>query len=454
MAVEHTYRYLHESTYVAGEGLGLATAGGRVDNPYFFRGFVENADQVARALLVVAEVARTRYFDAGVASRMRDPVVTSNRSVLRIESFSACNGVYARFDLDNAGFECDQLDWGTTNVDVNEPLRAALTGIGAGDPLRMSVGSEALQVDTLDESIVEKKVPLPDRWLKGFAEVQIASSGMMQVADLGTAAARAALRDLPLQKTGNRTMWVAFSKSGARLTQRSDGTSPSLVGPQRLAALRRLLPFARRLDVFAEPTRNRQPTGGRAASVEAPRASAWVIELDSARMTLVISPELYRGFSGEGAVLEALAAADDHAVADVASRLVGQANLDPNTLCAETSATLPQVMDALRVLGAAGRVGHDVRADGFFHRDLPFDRSTLEAMQPRLRDASDLVSGGAVHHADDRCLVESEGTTYTVRVTPDGSTCTCVWFAKHRGERGPCKHVLAAQLAIVRAGHQ
>ena len=156
MATEHIYRYLEASHYRPGAGLGLATAGGREPHPFFFRGFVDHPDQVARGVLAVAEVARTRYFDTGAGERMRDPVVTSNRSVLRIEAFSACNGVYARLDLDDAGFDSEWIDWGTTNVDVNEPLRAAVTGVAAGDPLRLSVGSDELHVETLDGPVVER----------------------------------------------------------------------------------------------------------------------------------------------------------------------------------------------------------------------------------------------------------------------------------------------------------
>jgi len=33
--------------------------------------------------------------------------------------------------------------------------------------------------------------------------------------------------------------------------------------------------------------------------------------------------------------------------------------------------------------------------------------------------------------------------------SPD-DTCTCPWWGKHRGTRGPCKHVLAARLAAAR----
>jgi uncharacterized Zn finger protein len=44
------------------------------------------------------------------------------------------------------------------------------------------------------------------------------------------------------------------------------------------------------------------------------------------------------------------------------------------------------------------------------------------------------------------------------RVTfgPSGAgqdTCTCPWWGKHQGTRGPCKHVLAARIAASSRDH-
>lgn len=455
---EHTYRYLHESTYAPGDGVGLASAGGREANPFFFRGFVADASQTARGLLAVAEVSRTRYFDPGAAALARDPVVTCNGSVLRFEAFSSCNGVYARLDVDQCGFDAELLDWGTTNVDVNEPLRAALTGVLSGEPLRLSVGSESLGVETMDAAVIERRVPLPQRWLRGFAEVQIAMTVMDPVAELGTAGARATIRDLPSRSTGNAPIWLGFSAAGVRPTRRSGSGSVGLVGPQRLATMRRLAPHVRGLTVFAPPV-----VGSR-SSRDGPALgpSAWVLDLDSARLTVVLSAELYRGFSGEGGVLRALGAADGTVVEAVAASLSGQACLEPAALVdpERDDVGLGEIEDALHVLAATGRVGYDLHLAAYFHRDLPFDRSCLEGMHPRLRDARTLLAQGGVELGSDAATVRSGDVVHTVRDGPargdtvrsgDGPTvdptCTCAWHAKHRGERGPCKHVLAVELA-------
>ena len=39
---------------------------------------------------------------------------------------------------------------------------------------------------------------------------------------------------------------------------------------------------------------------------------------------------------------------------------------------------------------------------------------------------------------------------HRVRISDEDAKCSCPWYAKHQGERGPCKHVLAVQ--IVREG--
>ena len=128
---ELTYRYLAPSTVRETDGraeVSLATSGGREDNPYFFTGFLGAPRQTAQALLVVAEVARTRYYEPPtmVAARIAaaDPVVTSNLDRLRFESFSACAGVYARLDLEPGVLDGRPPEWGTTNVDFNPPMRA------------------------------------------------------------------------------------------------------------------------------------------------------------------------------------------------------------------------------------------------------------------------------------------------------------------------------------------
>jgi hypothetical protein len=444
MAVaEHTYSYLAPSSVATledGSELTLATSGGRNAHPYFFTGFLARPQQTAQALLVVAEVARTRYYEPAqmVAARLRaaDPVVTSNGDRLRFESFSACAGVYARLDLEPGVLDGRPSAWGTTNVDFNPPMRAALARVRDADALLMHVGHDEVRVTTLGGSAIERKVPLPERWVKGFAEVQVASSHMALRHELSAVEARRFLQSLP--RTRSRSVaWATPAGKGLRLASRPDDAAVCLAGPERLRLFEKLVPLAQGLRVYGPaPERNR-----------AAEPSAWELVMDGARAVFVVSPELFRGFSGEGGVLSDLAAADEEVVDTVAEHLHGEPAIDPEQVSTVAGVRRTAVQTALGALGAAGRVGYDLSASAFFHRELPYDRAVLESMHPRLLGARELVEQGAVRLDGEQATVRSGEVEYVVRFGPDGAQCTCAWFARHRGKRGPCKHVLAVEHA-------
>ena len=440
---EHVYTYLAASTVREHDGraeVSLATSGGRAPNPYFFSGFLAGPRQTAQALLVVAEVARTRYYEPPnmVAARIAaaDPVVTSNLDRLRFESFSACAGVYARLDLEPGVLDGRPREWGTTNVDFNPPMRASLARVHDDEAMLMHVGHDEVRVETLAGSAVEKKVPLPARWLKGFAEVQVASAHMVLRHELPTVEARRFLQSLPRTKSRS-VAWATPAGRGLRLSSRPDDAAVCLAGPERLRLLEKLLPFAKTLRAYGPPpTRNRGAEPG-----------VWELELDGVRIVFALSPELFRGFSGEGGVLADLANADERVGEEVAETLHGEPSIDAGELSRVTGIERTSVQTALGALGAAGRVGYDLAQNAFFHRELPYDRAVLERMHPRLLAARELVEQGAVRLHDGGATVRSGEADYDVRVEDGVARCTCAWFAKHRGERGPCKHVLAVEHA-------
>lgn len=67
-------------------------------------------------------------------------------------------------------------------------------------------------------------------------------------------------------------------------------------------------------------------------------------------------------------------------------------------------------------------------------------------MHPRLASARDLVASGAVIAFAGGAIVRTADAEHRVVLgLPD--RCTCPWWGKHQGTRGPCKHVLAARIA-------
>ncbi|ADD42257.1 SWIM zinc finger family protein [Stackebrandtia nassauensis] len=438
------YRYLRPSTIASGR-LGLATSGGvttqgAAANPDFFTGFLQHPETAATGLLATAAVARARYFQPGLAS-LRDPVVTCDGDGLRFESFSSCGGVYARFDVASAALDGEMRDRGTTNVDFNAALCEALAKVGGRDPLRLNVGAEELSVTTTDTKVTEKKVPLPQRWLRGFAEVQVITPRFDLRAELSAPEATRFLRSLPTGEQAADIVWLSVAGRGLRRTSRPAPGAVCLAGPSRLETLRPLLRFAKSLRVYGPPVTHSAP----------PTASAWELVLPDMRLMLTLSPEPRRGFSGEGAVLDALI---DDAVESDAELIGNLLDFRPYidiAVLADTSGLSPQrVRAALTQLGTAGRVGYDVANASFFHRELPYDADKVEQLNPRLRNARALARSGAVHITGDIANVTSRDKRYQVRLDADGlpAGCTCRWWAEHRGERGKCKHVLAVHMSL------
>jgi hypothetical protein len=255
----HRYSYRAPSGLDAGRLL-LQTSGGRTDrgpatHPRFFTGFLTRAQLAATGLPVLADLARTDFRRAGqpldgTLRGFRDPIVTSGGDRPRFEAFSGCCGGYGRLDVLDAALDGEVVAHGTTNVDVNPPLYAALTRVGGGDPLRLSVGPDELTMSTLDGSAVEKKVPLPDRWLRGLAEVPAAAAGFDPRAELTAAVATAFLGRLPTG-AARQVRWLVPVGRALRSTMSPVPGAVCLAAPSRLEALSPRLVAARALG--AEP---------------------------------------------------------------------------------------------------------------------------------------------------------------------------------------------------------
>jgi hypothetical protein len=146
-----------------------------------------------------------------------------------------------------------------------------------------------------------------------------------------------------------------------------------------------------------------------------------------------------------------VAAAGDEVADDadlVSAVLAWDPTIDVDALATACGLPAVRVRAALTLLGTAGRVGFDVAEAAYFHRVMPFGTDAAARLNPRLAGARRLVEAGAVRTADGGAEVRSGETAYHVRVA-DGEPvgCTCQWWGKYRGNRGPCKHQLAVLVA-------
>ena len=443
--LEQTYRYAFPSTLV-GDGdrrrLRLATSGGPAANPQFFRGRLLLPVVAADLMLTLGDVARSRFHVPSAMLikilELADPVATCADDRLRFEAFSACCSVYGRVDLLPEAYEGETIGRGTTNVDFGPGIRSALAGVEDRSLLDLAVGAAAIEVTADGGSAVERRVPLPSRWLRGFLEVQAIQAELAPAAQVDSAGARAFLRSIP-KSPSKRPVWFAPAGRGLRTFHHDPGPgSIGLAGLSRLRLFDRVARHATALRVFA---------------AAGDGSTGWQLDVPGARLTLVLSPEVWRGFSGEGRALHRLADATPSAnVAAVRGALGWEPRLGVEAISATTGRSRDEVAGALAALALSGMVGFDLAEGGFFRRELPFDLGPIERLQPRLRDARRLVERAAVRidTADPSWpagwVAGAGGVEYRVRSSAEGWSCTCPWYGQHRGDRGPCKHVLAVQL--------
>lgn len=438
-ALDQAYTYAQASelrTSARGSELALvseAEAGGAA---HYLSARALQPDVTARGLRAVSEIVGARFYvpPSMLARILReaDPVATVSPGAVRFEGFSACCSAYIRLDLGDGALEVRDRRNGTTNVDFGPELRGALASVGKTAALDLSIGAEGVAVTRDGHEIVEKKVPLPLRWIRGFAEVQVVIAEMEPAFRLSRVAAQRFLRALPRGKA-DHLQWISCTAGMARSATRETAGAVPLRGGHRLRVLEPLAALADGMEVHV----NRR-TG----------ATSWALDFGSQRLWLVLNAEPWRGFSGDGGLLSRIAGGDTPAEAAVRAQLNWQDRIEVDQLHRTTGHNAEEVEQALARLAAAGLLGFDLGTGGYFHRVLPFDMSRIEAMNPRLKAARGLVEAGAVRIEGDGAQVESDAVVHTVSTEDAGWRCTCPWFAKNGRERGPCKHVLAVEMVL------
>ncbi len=434
-SIEHAYQYPFASSIGDRRWAMAASSGPSLDEHTFFDGRLTRPDITARLLLALSQVVRTHFFDA--RPPQMDPIATSSLSMVRFEGFSGCCGVYARVDLDQRAFDQAAQTFGTTNVDFNPSMITHLARISRNDDTSLAITRDSVSFKTGLTKTVEKKVALPKRWVKGLSEVQVYQSRLARRHTFRPAAIAPLLQSVA--RNGSDLQHLVVRGNSIRLSPRAQSGSFPIGGAERLRVITPLLSIADEVSFWSDADS---------------QTSAVTVDTMIGRLWLVLSPAMHRGFSGEGQVLTALAENEWQTLVDDLYDLLGwQSQLDPAELAARLGCKTEQAKAALFALSTRGLAGFDAQSGYYFHRELPLDVDAIEKDQPRLRAAYKLCESDGVNvlrQGGDEYDVEvaGSGINQFVRLRRDGDRCSCIWFSRHQGQRGPCKHVLAARLRI------
>ncbi|SEH40677.1 SWIM zinc finger family protein [Chryseobacterium culicis] len=407
--------------------------------PCFFWGNVEQPFILARCLISLSNIVRSSFsLSPFQMALLKDPIVTAGNERLRFEGFSHCAGVYARIDVMPDGLDGEFPENGTTNVDFNQPLINALGSIRPNEKIMLSVGEKEVGLYKNEERIIERKVPLPAKWIKGLGTVQVYLSesekryrfNKIQAQQLFRAMPKGVIKtDYYLTVRGNKPVFSPVKSAD----------SVCIGGLHRLRLLEPLLPYIDSMQVFSHVRM---------------QSTTWQLYMGNIRLSFSLSRESWRGFSGEGALLESLLSdVSDEWIDALDKYAYVNQSVNPSRLALENKISLDKTENITAKLASMGLLGYDLDDREFFYRRLPFKLSRIIGLNPRLKNAEKLIEDGKVEILNNNkerteARVEGSGVHHTVILEEERERCTCDWFTKYQGERGPCKHVLAVKKLI------
>ena len=407
-----------------------------------------------------------------------DPILSVHPDELLLEVFSKDEGSYAKLGVDWSALETSgDIACGTTNIDYTQGLFDGVQRMRSYRETRLQVSSEAVQLDTSGApTVLEKKVRVPDSWLRGFLQVQSAGTLPRTVFSIAPVDLYNVLRHLRFNadpKKGGRGVrvelvpgepprlvlepWELVLPTSAGIYA---GRAPQVVriwGRRRLMLLKRLLPFATGIDVHL--------LGTGLPSFYVVRAGPITFTLGLSGFT---SSNWAQAVSFDLLLPRAAGAKPSKPLDQVIAYLEKRWFAPVSAITADLGLTGPDALEALQRGCQQGKLMFDVARDVYRFRpltDAPLDQARLAFRNDRERRASDLVAGKAsvkivsenrIHgvglELTGKVVVEAEKREYRpmLLLDDDGrvrkAECTCVFFRKHQLKEGPCEHLVALRL--------
>ena len=420
-------------------------------------------------------------------SDILDPVITVHPDRLFFEAFSQDQSAYGCLICEPEVFEPEgEVVHGTTNIDFTAWLWGALGELRSSRETTLRIGARGMGVKTAGAGgRFEKKVDLPDDWVRGFLQTQAAMAMpgtriTVQPVDLLSAiryirytrakvSPRALRFELEPGEDARLVLepWEHVVPLVGAQHNYSEPKTTRVWGRRRLELIEGLLPFADRVDIYLK---------GRALP------SFYAVKLPG--MTFVLGMTGWSGsqFTSSGGfdLLAEAARADDAQLEPALELLRARHHLSVAELAAQLDTGEQQAAGLLVRLCRRGQAMFDVEARDYRHRELfrkPIDEDELFPPDRRRELSEEMLAAGQVEissceveettkvrrfknpqssepivrkvvYRDWRVRGRAGGAEPVEIVVGDRGSiifgrCTCAFFEEHLLNQGPCEHMLA-----------
>lgn len=428
------------------------------------------------ALRAKISISKRRYYDWLYSTNREmwlvlDPIVSVQKNATYFEAFSRDESVYARVTLPHTALKMStQPTLGTTNIDFSVPLEREFSRARSYRPLTLAVGQQSVALGTESSGIVEKKIDLPESWVRGLVEVQAALPLTQHTFDIDPLLLSAVLAQLESKKErrGPRALRVV-AKNGETVKAVLEPWGVSLPltltpwsgkqdfdikvwGRRRLRALMPVLPNATHVTVSL--IADGMPT-------------FWSITMGEIDLTLGLSGWTSQDWASK-ARFSALAPTSSVTEEMTTKALGALKNLtcaSPQIFAVELGVKPAIASTYLQKLTLIGAAMYDRNTGQYLHRQLfpqldltrNDDSSREERFGVSLSNESAVVISSTLRVRDIkeyRAVVSSAKESNAVVIAKDEdlrvtyAQCNCSFFNFNKLKLGPCRHIVATSLAV------
>ncbi len=400
-----------------------------------------------------------------------DPVISVHPDTVSFEAFSKDESTYACLSVDMGQFDrLQEPQYGTTNIDFSKRLGDEFLRVRTYNPFELSIDPAGFTVESSSRpQYLEKKIDLPESWVRGFLQVSSAAAipGIefalnpvdvyLLCSYLHRKNARWSPRALRFELRPNMRVRAIFEpwEEAIELSAVFSGHDPVIVrtwGRRRLFLLERLLPIANRFRV-------------RLLGQGLP--AFYIAELPGMTLTLGLSGWVAKDWSG-GAVFNAMSGfvgeGFNQAIVD---SLRAARSLTLNDLQGQVP-TAPQseVMATIGNLFRHGLAFYDAAKGRFRFRMLsqePFPSPLTEITKVEkdaLAIAKELKDVKIKTNPDKSVVAQAQSEKarrkpYALELQFNGdgivtgAKCQCRQFQREKLAGGPCEHLLGLQFRVL-----